>query len=515
MRLLFLSLISIFSLVSSASFKEVRFQIFSNTDDDFDSLLKVGRRIHADNKHTTIVSEVVHCTGDSSPSQCAEVNNQDILVVLSHDDVLSEKYYLSSEDKTAHVQLVERGFIDFFGKCLGEFRRRSEQLDHSDALEPLSNLFQTSSLRELYDKARLPTEEALNRFVLENKDEKVIFLLMLNTESFNGFPYLLHSLEMSISTNFKLGIVSCLETPELCSDTSVSNLVSYKDGERYKLYDGELNYPSIRDWAKRLANPVLSVLSSDIVPMYRSGIIPGFEQAQDTVTMLFIPTKKNQVYKDYLNFAKETHGKYHLTVMIEKEIAKWPNQPAFITMKPLEQVSKAFVKFQDINYESMAHYISTGIYPSIHDLNSAQSVLTALSIASPLTIFFDPTKLKEQTPFAKLASEHPIRQNTSEFAVVIGSNLFGTYFIERLGLDLSQPSYILINQDRTCIHTKRIAKENRDEILHWISSSLKKPCAREIQFDLNEIVNLSKWEQYESIKDLLNNKQLGKSHDEL
>ncbi|KIH60427.1 hypothetical protein ANCDUO_09327 [Ancylostoma duodenale] len=95
------------------------------------------------------------------------------------------------------------------------------------------------------------------------------------------------------------------------------------------------------------------------------GYFSGFDEPRSSVIMFFAATRKSDVYKNYKRFAREHHGDYHLTELIDKGIEKWAHQPAFVAMKPLETISKANTLYDDITFESMAEFIEENLHPSV------------------------------------------------------------------------------------------------------------------------------------------------------
>ncbi|VDM80469.1 unnamed protein product [Strongylus vulgaris] len=50
---------------------------------------------------------------------------------------------------------------------------------------------------------------------------------------------------------------------------------------------------------------------------------PGFDEARSLVIMFFASTRKSDVYKNFKQFAREHHGDYHMTELIDPAIEKW------------------------------------------------------------------------------------------------------------------------------------------------------------------------------------------------
>ncbi|VDO23003.1 unnamed protein product, partial [Heligmosomoides polygyrus] len=115
----------------------------------------------------------------------------------------------------------------------------------------------------------------------------------------------------------------------------------------------------------RIAQPVITRLTEDAVPYYRDGGVPGFDSPRPSVVIFFASTRKSDIYKNYKRFARERHGDFHLTELIDRGIEKWAHQPVFVAMKPLETISKANTLYEDISYESMVEFIEENQHPSV------------------------------------------------------------------------------------------------------------------------------------------------------
>ncbi|RCN42936.1 hypothetical protein ANCCAN_11070, partial [Ancylostoma caninum] len=228
-----------------------------------------------------------------------------------------------------------------------------------------------------------------------------------------------------------------------------------------------------------IQQPVITKLTEDAVPYYREGVIPGFDEPRPSVIMFFAATRKSDVYKNYKRFAREHHGDYHLSELVDKGIEKWAHQPAFVAMKPLETISKANTLYDDITYESMAEFIEENRHPSV-----------------------------------TLAADYSVRSTVAAFALNQGLPIPGLFFADLLNIDVLTPSYALVDAKKNCVYTKRISNENEMEIKHWLTTAANGDCTRAV-VDVEKLAALRNWERRDDLRRAVEEKLSRSKHEEL
>ncbi|CAB3405334.1 unnamed protein product [Caenorhabditis bovis] len=354
-----------------------------------------------------------------------------------------------------------------------------------------------------------------------DESEKYSFILFFNR--FEDFEAIVHVVDAARRTKKNVGIVNCKIYTPICDSFDVTGeplLIAFENRERYQKFSGEFQENQVFDWILTIEQPDVTKLNEAAVPYYRSGLIPGFEEARDTVTMLFVSTKKSTTYQNWKKIARENHGRFHLAAFVSQDVEKWAHQPALITMKPRDEFIKAFTLHTDLSYARIVDYLEEGVHPSLHPLSSSRQFSYALSSCEkPLIIFFDPLKSRDSTEFRKTASNHQmVHPRTARFSLIQGWDLFGLFIANYFGVGPEQ--YLIVskmcdaNEPTYCLRSSKIEENNEHEILQLIN---KKECESTIQSHQLPLDRIAQFERREDVDDLFDEHSTndGNIHEEL
>ncbi|PAV91554.1 hypothetical protein WR25_10872 [Diploscapter pachys] len=380
---------------------------------------------------------------------------------------------------------------------------------------------------QLISESFLDSEDAVHENIAKSK--QYAFILYLSSGDFASFEAAIHFHRVLNSLKLTGGIVDCKHHSDICEKNSVDHqgspvLIAYQDSEKYQTYDGEFTEKKIKDWSRRIQQSVIAQLSESIVPKYRSGIVPGFDEIVDTVTMMFVADKKDPIYKNFRKFARENHGKYHFASMVDQGISRWAHNPALVTVKPYDEYSKAFTLYDDLSWDTMVKYLEEGTRPSIHEIENSGDFLYALSARQPLVIFYDPTKTKNPEQFNRLASTYEVRQDEAVFGAIRGLSLFGIYLTQNLIPDFLRSNYIMLEKDHgdmhlsLCVRTKLINEETSKEIHIWLKDVKLEKCIADIDpYVMSLLEKIALFERMEKVRDAISDeeKSVTQRHDEL
>ncbi|VDL75799.1 unnamed protein product [Nippostrongylus brasiliensis] len=455
-----------FLLLTSITAQRINIEVSVQHKDD--AILKavhdVASAISRDNRYA--VPEVIERV-------CEKTANEDCSSNAISITSLGVSFNGSVDNGTKITQQIERLFTGFVERFY------TKRVEKKDDVSWWDQRFPGPHAKHL---------EMIEKFISESADHSS-FILFYRPEGYENYAPFYTCSDLFESQAVRGLLVDCSEKEDLCAHyaiSSVPTLMAYHDGKPYKQHTHAIDAEQISDWIKtsetqrtkekmpyvfRLVQPVITKLTEDAVPYYREGIVPGFESARSSVIIFFAATRKSATYKNYKRFARERHGDYHLTELINQGIQKWAHQPAFVAMKPQETISKANTHYENISYESMADFIEENQYPSLHHLNDMQAVATVLSLDRPLALFFDTTKMKDVKQFATLASDYSARSTLAVFAVNQGLSMPGLFLADHFKIDTATPFYVFFDLKNNCLSTKPIADENEMEIRHWIKNA--------------------------------------------
>ncbi|VDO25723.1 unnamed protein product [Haemonchus placei] len=242
-------------------------------------------------------------------------------------------------------------------------------------VEFTGRFFSNQALRE-YDtdwwvrRPAAPHAKHLEQLVhlINDRSEHYTFVLYYQPDGYDNFAAYYACSELFHSGDARGLVVDCSEEKEICKQQAVETtptLIVYSTGKAYKQYPHAIDTFLIKDWVKTVQNPIITKLSEDSVPYYREGIVPGFDSPRASVIMFFAATRDSDTFRNYERFARERHGDFHLTELVDRSIEKWAHQPAFVAMKPLEKLSRANTLYEGITYESMVEFAEENLHPSI------------------------------------------------------------------------------------------------------------------------------------------------------
>ncbi|CAI5442794.1 unnamed protein product [Caenorhabditis angaria] len=420
-----------------------------------------------------------------------------------------EKLIISGENIKLEFAIQELGDVQNF--LLDSFQKYSNEYYNQIALKSWSN--------ELKFPRRFEEFEITSEYELNKKLSNNFYVLYYLNENFESWKAILHFVNALKKSKKEGGIINCFENSDLCKAHENLNspiLESFHQQEQYLQFKGTFENDNVFDWIQTLEQPDITSLSENAVPYYREGMIPGFEDTRDTVTMLFIPSKKSVVYQNYAKFARENHGRFHLCAMVSEEVKKWAHQPAFITMKPRDEFIKAFTLFSNITWNSMTTFLEEGQHPSVHEITNAQQLSYALvKTSKPLVIFYDPLKLKDSTSFRKYASNHQSLKRDAFFGLIQKLDVFGLYLGQIF--EVTEPSYLVIRETDTgyCIITKKISSENENQLVSFVHKLVSKECEKTLDSTRLPLNRLNKYEMLEEVKELEIQILSSSSHEEL
>ncbi|KAF1767003.1 hypothetical protein GCK72_006961 [Caenorhabditis remanei] len=438
------------------------------------------------------------------------------LVYLQQNDKV-DRIQISSESwKSATVEdtITEMDHLDSFFVSL--FQRFADKLYTNLALDSLPvfdpSVFQKSyHAYENYEINAQSVDTFKFDYWLKISDEggqrgnRHVFALLTRKESFEQWEAIMTFVDSLKRSNQKGYIVDCGKENTVCpttENTDIPVLYVFRDDEIQLVYDGDFQKDHVYDWMLTIKQPEIKLLKEEIVPQYRSGIIPGFDRPRDTVTILFIHTKKSKIWQNYVKFAKENYGKYHLTALISEEVKKWSIYPAFITMKPQDDYVKAFTLHKDIDWNRMVEYLEDGVHPGCHPMTCASEFLFATSTAKPLVVYFDPLNTKNATAFKMAASQEQTGVRSAHFAAVTGFDLFGLYIMSVF--NVNTPSYVVILRQEKgwCIFSRDIENDTFSSIRTWVRNLEPTICPDFIEDFKFPITRLNLLERYEDVDEL-------------
>ncbi|RCN44282.1 hypothetical protein ANCCAN_09714 [Ancylostoma caninum] len=499
MRLLVtVSLLLLTNTVISSLAERVNIDVHSQTKDDgvIEAVRRVAAAINADNRYVVASVNEQDCS-DADQRKCSGHNGKGVFVTINSPDASNIEVSGWIRTNSKIEEEVRSLFVKFSSRY---YASRAEESDNTKwwnyrltvpavkHLEQLDKLIQKSSDKitfALYYHPRMSANE-----------QKINIINKSLAEGYENFVAYYAADELFSSGSAYGLVVDCSEEEAICKRESIETtptLIAYENAKQYKRYPHEIDVVLMHDWIKTIQQPVITKLTEDAVPYYREGAIPGFDEPRRSVIMFFAATRKSDVYKNYKRFAREHHGDYHLTELIDKGIEKWAHQPAFVAMKPLETISKANTLYDDITYESMAEFIEENRHPSVHRISSAQALFTVLSLNRPVLIFHDVTKTKNTT-----------------------LSIPGLFFADLLNIDVLTPSYVLVDAKKNCVCTKRISNENEMEIKHWLTTAANGDCKRgRAVVDMEKLAALRNWERRDDLRRAVEEKLSRSKHEEL
>uniref|UniRef100_A0A1I7UKK8 Tudor domain-containing protein n=1 Tax=Caenorhabditis tropicalis TaxID=1561998 RepID=A0A1I7UKK8_9PELO len=292
--------------------------------------------------------------------------------------------------------------------------------------------------------------------VAGDKGNRHVFALLTRKENFEHWEAILSFVDAAKRSNQKGYIVDCGKKNNICPSTDTDNpvLYAFRDDEIQSIYTGDFQKDQVYDWMLTIKQPEIKMLREEIVPSYRSGMIPGFDRPRDTVVILFIHTKKSQIWRNYVKFAKENHGRFHLTALVSEEVKKWAIYPAFITMKPQDPYVKAFTLHKDIHWNR----------------------------------------------FRMACSQEQTSERTAFYAAVSGFDLFGMYLMSVFNVE--EPSYVVVRRQEKgwCINKRAIETDDFLRVKAWVSSL--EDCQELIEDFKFPIARLALLERYSDVEEL-------------
>uniref|UniRef100_A0A8R1DFG7 Uncharacterized protein n=1 Tax=Caenorhabditis japonica TaxID=281687 RepID=A0A8R1DFG7_CAEJA len=343
------------------------------------------------------------------------------LILVQENEEISKIQISSDNWKTASVEEDVVGDLDSFFANL--FQKFAYKLYNNQALYWLpvfdASIFDQNrhSLQD-YDLGR--PEHMWERRVENQMYTYALFVKKTTFEDYEATLKFVDALKRIKQHGF---FTDCKKNTGPCNTHEQSDkpmLMAFEDDNIAHIYLGDFQQDHVYDWMLTIQQPEVTILNENMVPQYRSGIVPGFSQPRDTVITLFINTKKSQVWRNYKKFAKQRFGGYHLTAVISKEVEKWSFYPAFITMKPNDEYVKAFTLYKDITFDRMTKYIEDSRYPGCHKLESTHDFINAIKAQKPLLIFYDAMNTKNVTKFKYAASHEQGIDRTVQFAAITG-----------------------------------------------------------------------------------------------
>ncbi|CCD73678.1 DUF4105 domain-containing protein [Caenorhabditis elegans] len=439
------------------------------------------------------------------------------LVFQQHNEKIDRVQISSESWKSAVIEEPVTFPLDTFFVEL--FQKFADKLYTNLALDSLP-IFDAGELKkslknfEIFEKDE--TEETFpfdfwmkigeNELKTRNRDRFVLFTRADSFEHWEAISHFLDALKRSKQIGY---VVDCKNENSGCWAHGVDEnptLFSFKldnfDDHLEARFRGKFQKDQVYDWILTTKQPEVKLLNEELVPSYRSGMVPGFDRARETVTILFIDTKKSQIWRNYAKFARENHGRFHLTALVSEEVKKWSIYPAFITMKPYDPFVKAFTLHKDLNWNRMVDYLEDGVHPGCHQLSSPSDFLFATGTQKPLVVFFDPLDSKNSEGFKKSAAEQQSGDRIAHFSAVTGFDLFGLYVMSVF--NVNSPSYIVIRRQEKgwCIHTKPAENDNFTGILSWVRNLEPVHCQELIENFKFPIARLNLLERYDDVEEL-------------
>lgn len=439
------------------------------------------------------------------------------LVYLQHNDKIDKIQIFSDSWKSANVEeiVTQSDHLDEFFVSI--FQKFADKLYTNLALDSLPvfdpTVFKTS--HHAYEEYEVDGE-SVDTFKFDywlkiageeeaSRGNRHVFALLTRKETFEHWEAIVNFVDALKRSKQKGYIVDCGKENTICPTTDNTDnpeLYVFRNDEIYKSYDGDFQKDHVYDWMLTIKQPELRMLKEDTVPQYRSGIIPGFDRPRDTVTILFIHTKKSQIWRNYLKFAKENHGKYHLTALVSEEVKKWSIYPAFITMKPQDDYVKAFTLHKDISWNRMVEYLEDGVHPGCHVVTCASEFIYATGTKRPLVVYFDPLSSKNMTGFKHAASQEQTVDRTAHYAAVSGFDLFGLYIMSVF--DVTTPSYVVISRQEKgwCIHKREVENNDFTSVRSWVRNLEPAHCQELVEDFKFPIARLNLLERYGDVDEL-------------
>ncbi|EYC40814.1 hypothetical protein Y032_0596g448 [Ancylostoma ceylanicum] len=503
MRLLVtVSLLLLTDTIISTLAEHVNIDVYSQTKDEtvVGAIRRVAAAINADNRYVVASVNERDCS-DTDQQECSGDDAESVFVTINSPDTSNVQVSGLIRKRTKLEKEVQKLFAKFSGKRLA---RRSEETDN---IEWWNYRLAAPAVKHLEQLEKL----------IQKSNEKITFALYYHPEGYENFAAYYVADELFSSGAAYGLVVDCSKEETICKRESIETtptLIAYENAKQYKRYSLEIDAVSIHDWIKTIQQPIITKLTEDAVPYYREGAIPGFDEPRPSVIIFFASTRKSDVYKNYKRFAREHHGDYHLTELIDTGIEKWAHQPAFVAMKPLETISKANTHYEDITYESMADFIEENQHPSVHPITDARALFTVFSLNRPVLIFHDVTKAKNTTYFATLAADYTVRSTVAAFALNESLSMIGLFLADLLDIDVLTPSYVLVDAKKGCIYTKRISNENEMEIKHWLTTASEGNCKKAV-VDMKKLAALRNWERRDDLRRAVEEKLSRSQHDEL
>ncbi|ETN73985.1 hypothetical protein NECAME_04207 [Necator americanus] len=496
------SLLFLISVVITVTAEHVNIDVYSHTKDDTrsDAIRRVVSAINADNRF--VVARVIERDCDGADLQeCSGHDKEDAFISIhspEHTEVkvsgLIRKNFRTQEE-------MQNLFLQFSSEF---YLKRSEEIDNINwwAYE-----LTAPSVKHL---------EQLDKLIGKSK-ERITFALYYEPEGFSNFAAYYAAGDLFSKGSAYGLVVDCSKEKAICTRESIQTLpalISYDKGKQYKRYSHDMDIALIRDWIKTIQQPIITKLTEDAVPYYREGGVPGFDEPRPSVIMFFSATRKSDIYKDYKQFARKHHGDYHLTEIVDRGIEKWAHQPAFVAMKPLETITKANTLYEDITYEKIAEFIEENRHPSVHHLTDGRALFTAFSLGRPVLIFYDITKTKSTLFFSTLASNYPVRSTVAAFAMSQGLSMPGLFLAQLLKVDVLKPCYVLVDVNKNCVYTQRIANENEMEIEHWLKTVANEDC-QEANLNMEKLAALKHWTMRDDLRRAVEEQLSSSTHEEL
>ncbi|CAD6191836.1 unnamed protein product [Caenorhabditis auriculariae] len=449
---------------------------FSRERDEaaIEKVSKVVKRINSDNRFAEAKLHEIDCSNDPSSEECKSIDG--FHLSISSSDAPTLKVQRNVPQKNLHE------LSDVATELLYEFV--DGYFSHF-ALESTSKIDKEKNSKKdakFWEEFELKTSKDLDQVISSGKST-YSFVLFYFPEDFENYEAVVHFADALRRTKASGGLINCHKNEEICKEYNVldggfsASLIAYHNENPYKNFEGTFDGDNVRDWILTIQQPDIAKMTEDLVPLYRSGIIPGFEESRSTVNLLFVAKKRTAVYTNFKKFAKENHGRFHFGAMVHEDVLKWAHNPAFVTMKPLEEYIQAFTLYDDLSYDRMVEYLEESIRPSVHKIETAKNLKFALSGEKPLIVFVDPTATRNSTNFRWTAGNQLLSRRIAYFAVSRGFDLFGMYWTQKLA-DRSKPFYISIKTEGSdyCLHRKSIANEDENQILHWIKSLKDEGC---------------------------------------
>ncbi|VDM80199.1 unnamed protein product [Strongylus vulgaris] len=309
-----LSLVTVFILFLTNAFVSthalhVNIDVHLTSKDDavLDAIQRVASAINADNRF--ISADLVQHDCSKNLEECVKLTDENVFVSISSPSYLNSK--VNGVVKRSSVQKeTQRLFIQFASKI---YLHRSEERNSVE-----------------WWKYQLTAPAAKNaeqvEKLIQKSNNQITFVLYYEPEGYANFAAYYAFGEVFSTRSDNGVVVDCSKQKMICqreSVTAMPTVIAYEKGKEYKRYPHRIDAISIQDWIKTIQQPIVTKLTEDAVPYYREGAIPGFDEARPLVIMFFASTRKSDVYKNFKQFAREHHGDFHMTELIDPAIEKW------------------------------------------------------------------------------------------------------------------------------------------------------------------------------------------------